>query len=333
MRLAIIIFMLIVPFLDASLRKIITIMCTIAWFIYTIYYCIILLNKKDKTISTKEIINNIPNETLPEYVRYFYKKKIDNKVFISIVFDMIRNNYITLVKEEDDYYFVNVENEEVFLTKSEEVVKKILFREIGNSESVSLNRILNASKKNCAYLYNEIQIFKSTFENECAKEKYFKSNKNIFNNSLFYLVFSLILSFYNLFFASNVYVFIIIFILTSIISIVINNFKNIENDRLNEYENWLKFRNYIINKDLSSLSVDSLEKYTLYSYVLDCYKEFKSSVLIKYYEDKECYKDSLMLRMVSIDIFEEIEKKLNSSLNNIKFNTILLFKKNRGRRN
>lgn len=333
MRLVILIFMAVVLFLDISLKKFITISCTIVWIIYTIYYFVMLLNESDKKISTKEVISNIPNESLPELVRYFYKKKIDNRVFISIVFDMLMKNYISLVKDGDEYYFVNVENQEVFLTKSEEAVKKILFREIGNSENVALSAIIKSSKKNSAYLYDEVQIFKSTFENECAKEKYFKSNKNIFNNSLFYLVFSLILSFYNLFFVKSVYLFILIFSVTATISIIVSNFKKIEDDRLSEYCEWLKFKNYIINKNLSSLNVETLEKYILYAYVLDCYNEFKTSVLLKYYEDKECFRDSLILRMVSSDIFDEIETKLNKSLNNIRINTILLFKRNKGRRN
>ena len=174
-------------------------------------------------------------------------------------------------------------------------------------------------------------VIKTTFEFESAKEKYFKPTRNLINNTLFYLVISFILSIYNLLFTPNVVVFVVVFITTSILSIIINNFKNVEDEKVSEYIEWLKFRNYIIDTDLSNLDIEVLEEYSLYAYVLDCFDEFKLSLDKKYQRNNACYNDNLLLQIINSGVFDDIEKDLNKSLDSMK-STVLLFKRNKGRR-
>ena len=331
MKLVLILFLLIILLLNASLQAFITMICTIIWFIYTIIFCIKLLNKKDEKIDSNGYILDLPSNTSPEFIRYFYKRKFDNKVFITTLFNMVMKKFITIVRE-NDYYFVDNTDEESVLTKREESVRRILFKEMGNGENVSLTCIKKSSIKNSAYLYNYFQEFRSTFEYEVASEKYFKPTKNVTYNSMFYLAISYLIAFYNLFFIPYVIIFILIFSLTSIITIMVNGFKNIEEDKKEEYKNWIKFKNYVVNKNLSELDIEKLESFSLYAYSLDCYKEFKESLYLKKYQDEKCFDNSLILQLMSTEIFDDIVKVLDKSITNIKLNTILLFKKNKGRR-
>ena len=331
MKIIVIALMIIILLLNSSLRTFITMICTVIWLFYTIYVCIMLFKNKEQKLKSNDKIDHMPNNALPELIRYFYIRKVDNKVFIAILFNMIAKEYISLIRQENEYYFINNVNEEITLTKSEEYVKKILFREIGNGENVSLSAISKMCKVNSGYLYNEYDSFKTTFEFESAKEKYFKPTRNLINNTLFYLVISFILSIYNLLFTPNVVVFVVVFITTSILSIIINNFKNVEDEKVSEYIEWLKFRNYIIDTDLSNLDIEVLEEYSLYAYVLDCFDEFKLSLDKKYQRNNACYNDNLLLQIINSGVFDDIEKDLNKSLDSMK-STVLLFKRNKGRR-
>ena len=128
-----------------------------------------------------------------------------------------------------------------------------------------LNNIMDAFKKNSGYIYNEYKMFKVTFEYECAGEKYFKSSRGIIDSSMFFFVLSMIIAVYNLIFAKKVLFFILIFGFTSFLVKVVNNFKNMEEEKIPEYKSWLEFKNYVDSCELDKLDVETLELYSLYA--------------------------------------------------------------------
>lgn len=333
MRAVVIILMLLIAILESDIRTTVTLALTVLWLIYTIYVCIKLLKAKDKKIESNEVLIDIPNDTNVSHIRFFYKRRLDNKVFISIIFDLLRKKSISLIRQNGEYYFIDQKLPDEVLSKSEESVKKLIFTEMGNKENVSLTNIINALKKNSGYIYNEYKSFKTTFEYECAGEKYFKSTRSIMDSSMFFFVLSMILAIYNLIFAKKVIFFILIFGITSFLVRVVNNFKNIEEEKIAEYKSWLEFKNYInSNNDLDKLDINTLEMYSLYAYVLDSYDSFKIALKKKYQEDNNSLNDSVLLSIMNVSLFDYIESEINKSLNVCKFKSVVLFARNKGRR-
>ena len=331
MRVVIITLMFLVPFMG-ELKASITLLLTILWFIYAIYLCSVLFKLKDSKIISNKCSNEIPNILSSSHLRYFYKRKIDNKIFILIIFELLVKKSISLVRKDNEYYFVDNKIVDEILSKSEENVKKILFTEIGNKESVSLTNINLMFRKNSGYMYHEYKLFNNTFEIECAREKYFKSNKNLVDGSSFYLLLSLIISIYNLFFTKYIFLSLIIFIITISFVLIINNFKNIEDDRINEYKSVLEFRNYICDKnsDFKNIDIETLESYALYSYALDSFEEFKDKLFNKYVENEDCLKKSILLSIINIGIFDVFSNEICKSIDMCTIKGLV--KKNKGRR-
>ena len=331
MRVVIITLMLLVPFMG-ELKVNITFLLTVLWLVYAIYLGIILFKSKDSKIISSKCSNELPKILSSSHLRYFYKRKIDNKVFILIIFELLIKKSISIVRKDKEYYFIDNKIVDEILSKSEENVKKILFTEIGNKESVSLTNINLMFRKNSGYMYREYKSFNNTFEVECVREKYFKSSKNLVDGSSFYLLLSLIISIYNLFFTKFIFLSLIVFTITIIFVLIINNFKNIEDDRIDEYKKLLEFKNYICDKNnnFNDLDIKTLESYALYSYALDSFKEFKNKLFYKYVENEECLKDSILLSIINVGIFDDISNEICKSIGICGFK--YLISKNKGRR-
>jgi len=333
MRVIVIILMLLIGMLDKVMRRDVVLAISAVWVLYTIYVFIKLLSMKDKKIISDKLLDTIPNDDISSsHIRYLYKKRIDNKVFISIIFELILKGSISLIRQNNEYFFIDNKIEEEVLNKSEENVKKILFKEIGNSENVTLSEIKKSSSKNSGYLYREYKLFTNTFEYEFALDKMFKPTKSIIDNSMFYFVISMIIAIYNLLYTGYVYIFLGIFIITSILVKIVNDFKNIEEEKIDEYKSWLEFKNYIDKTDISNLDIDTLENYAMYAYVLDSYDNFKMNLHKKYTIDKDSFNNSVLLSIMNASVFDYIEKEINKSINTFRFKSIVLFARNKGRR-
>ncbi len=332
MRVVIILLMLLIAILESDIRTTVTLALTVLWLIYTIYVCIKLLKARDKKIESNKVLTEIPNDSNVSHIRYFYKRKFDNKIFISILFDLLRRKSISLIRQNGEYYFIDEKVEGEVLSKTEESVKKLIFTEMGNKENATLTNIMDAFKKNSGYIYNEYKMFKVTFEYECAGEKYFKSSRSIIDSSMFFFVLSMIIAVYNLIFAKKVLFFILIFGFTSFLVKVVNNFKNMEEEKIPEYRSWLEFKNYVDSCELDKLDVETLELYSLYAYVLDSYDSFKVSLGKKYKENNNCFNDSVLLSIMNVSLFDYIESEINKGLNTCKFKSVVLFARNKGRR-
>ncbi len=333
MRVIFIILMLLIAMLESNIRADITIALTILWLLYTIYIYIKLLKEKDKKIISKNTLNNAPSDSSASHIRYFYKKMTDNKVFISIIFDLLRKKSISLVRQNGEYYFIDNKVIDEVLAKSEENTKKLLFTEMGNKENTSLLKINNAFRKNSGYIYNEYKSFKNSFEYECTKEKYFISNKKVIDNTMFYFILSMIIAIYDLLFLGKLIYFLSIFFITCFIIRVVNNFKNIENNKKSEYKSWLEFKNYIDSDiDISNLDVETLESYSLYAYVLDSYDNFKRKLNNMYMKDNNCFNNSILLSIMNAGVFDYLVKEINKDIKICEFKSIVLFARNKGRR-
>lgn len=332
MKILIIILTLLLAYIDV-IRNSVTIALTIVWSIYTIYQIIKLLKIKDKKISSKRILKHTPNDSCASHIRYLYKRRVDYKSFISTILDLLLKDSISLKRSNGEYYFIDNKIKDEVLTKSEEGVKKILFVEMGNTDNVSLSSIKKMSKINVGYLSIVLKDWNITCEYECVKEKYFKSVKRIIEDYIFYLVISLIIAIYNVLFTKYILVALIIFVVTSVLSVITNNFKKINEESIDEYKSWLEFKNYIESKDasISQLNNNILERYALYAYVLDSYKSFKSIVYNKYINDKNSLNDSVLLSIINTSIFDDIERVIRKSINSIKIKSCV-YAKNKGRR-
>ena len=330
MKFIVFISLLLVFILPSELKYNITIIATIIWFLSTIYYSIKLYKIKDKKITTDKYSMEPPNNNHSSYIRYLYKGKVDYKVFISTIIELLLKKSISLVRQnKDEYYFIDNNIEDEALTKSEAFLKNMLFKVIGEKECLSLNQMQKRCLKNSGYIYSVYREWKHIFVYECASNKYFKSNKNVIDASLIYFVSSLIIGIYNALFTKFVFIALLIFTIMAILTTYVNEMKKLEEDAKKEYICWLEFKNYIEKNDnsLDELDIISLENYATYAYVLDAYEPF-----INILNKKEDIEKSVFLQIIKLRIFDEVENKLKNSINTFNFNAKLLFAKNKGRR-
>ena len=335
MKIGIILILIITALLNNSLRYGITLIMSLCWLIYTIYYFIVLYKSKDEKIVTDKFSVVPPNNNHSSHIRHLYKGKIDYKVFVATIIELILKKSISLVRYNmNEYYFIDNKVKDEVLTKNEEFVKKILFNDFGDKTQVSLEQIKRKCSKNSGYIYSVYKEWMSVFECESAYNKYFKPSIKVIDSSMFYFCVSLIIAFYNVVFTKNIVIALIIFIVTSILTKYVNDYVNKESDAKIEYEHWLEFKNYIQKYDntLDELDIISLENYATYAYVLDCYKDFLNVLYRKYKNDKNCFDDSVLLSIMNLRIFDEIEKIFFIGINTFIINTRVLFAKNKGRR-
>ena len=333
MRIIVLILMLFIAILPVELKYNITLLLTIFWLIYTVCVCIKIIKQKDKKIIVKDISSTIPNDNFVSHIRYLYSRKVDNKVLISTIFELLVKKSISLKRiNMNEYYFIDNKVPEEVLSKNEEFVKKILFKEIGNTECVSLDAIKKAFTKNSGYMYIIYKNWRETFEYEVVNEKYFKSTRVIIDNTMFYFVVSMIIAVYNILYTKLVIAFFAIFFITSFLIKKVNDLTNIEEEAKDEYISWLSFRNYILSGNLDEKNIEVLERYMLYAYVLDAYDSFKKSLNNMYYSNKDVFNDSVILSIANVGILDYIDKIIDKSMNTCKYKSILLFSKNKGRR-
>lgn len=314
--------------------KPIVIFLSIIWAIYTIYQFIKIEKFKDKKITTDKYSLEPPNNNYSAYIRYLYKGKVDYKVFVASIIELMLRKSISLVRyNKDDYYLVNNKDDEE-LSKNEAFIKKLLFKDIGNSDSISLNLIKEKCSKNSGYIYSVYKEWQEIFEYECASNKYFITNKNIVENVLLYFVVSVIISLYNILFTGLIWLSIIMICITGYLCKSVNDIKNREEDANKELEEWMKFKNYIKKQDnsLDELDVTSLENYATYAYVLDCYDSFVNVLNRKNNKNKDSFKDSVLLMIMYLRIFDDIDNVFKSSLNKAYYKSKFLFSRNKGRR-
>ena len=167
---------------------------------------------------------------------------------------------------------------------------------------------------------------------ENAKNKYFKPVKRIVDNSLMYFVSSILLVVYNILFTKYVVVALIIFYVTSYLTIVVNNLKNREDDAKEEYIKWLEFKNYLKTNSLDELDISSLENYATYAYALDEYDNFLVALNKKYLKDEHVFDKSILLSIMNFRIFDEVEEVLRKSIKIARNKYVFLFKRNKGRK-
>lgn len=333
-KLVIILSLFIVLFLRGIFTKISVIALSVVWAIYSIYQFVKIRKYKDKKITTDKLSVSPPNNNYSAKIRYLYKGKVDYKVFVASIIELILRKSISLVRyNKDDYYLVNNKNDEE-LSKNEFFIKKILFKDIGNSDSISLNLIKKKCSKNSGYIYSVYKEWEELFEYECASNKYFITNKNIVENVLLYFVVSVIISLYNMLFTEMSWLSIVIICITGYLCKYVNDTRNREEDAKKELEKWLEFKNYINKQDnsLDELDVTSLENYATYAYVLDCYEGFVNVLNRKYSKNADSFKDSVLLMIIYLRIFDDLDNIFKSSINKAYYKSKFLFSRNKGRR-
>lgn len=335
MKIVIVIILIITALLNETLRPNAILLITLGWLIYTIIYSIGLYKTKDKKIVTDKFSIEPPNNNYSSHIRYLFKGKADNKVFIVTIMELLLKKSISLVRyNKNEYYLIDNKVKDEVLTKNEENVKKILFKDIGDDAKISLNKFKKSCSKNSGYINAVYKEWQSVFECECAYDKYFKSIKNKVDSSMFYFCIAFIVALYNVVFIKKIGIALIIFTINSILIKYVNDYKHKEEEAKEEYKEWLKFRNYIMKKDntFDELDILTLENYATYAYVLDCYKEFKNILYRKYCKNKTCFDDSVLLSIMNLSIFDDLEKIINKGINITNIKTRFLFTKNRGRR-
>lgn len=333
MRVLVLLLLITTLLLPKSIVAEITLVCSAFWAIYTVYICVKLVKYKDKKIVVKSTSLNIPNDNYASHIRYLYKKKVDNRVLICSIFELLLKGSISLKRiNMNDYYFVDNNIPEEVLSKNEKAIKKMLFTEIGNTENVSLARIIEAFTKNSGYMYTVYKSWRETFIYECVNDKYFKSIKPVIDDSMFYFVLSMIIVFYNILFVGYPYIFLPMFLITSYLVKEVNDLSNMEEEAKEEYKEWLKLRNYLKSGKKLNCDINELERYSLYSYALDTHNEFKNMLYDMYVKDNKVFDESVLLSVINTGIFDDIAKEISKSINICKFKAIILSSKNKGRR-
>lgn len=332
MRFIVLLSILIVVFVPEKIF--ITMVMSCIWVFYTIYYCIKLYNIKDEKIVTNEYSLTPPNNNYSPNIRYLYKGKVDYKVFVAMIIELILKKSISIKRNNNEYYVVDNKLKDEELTKSESFLKNLLFKDIGDTDIVSMNLIHKKCKNNSGYIYHVYKEWAYAFECECAYSKYFKSNKIIIDNSIVYFVVSFILCLYNIFFSKKILIALIIFSVTSSICKYVNDMKCFENEAKIEYKKWLEFKNYIEKEDnmIDECDIATLENYSTYAYVLDSYDSFIKILNKKYNKNKEVFSSSEILTVMNLRIFDYIDSVFKMSINTIKIKTLVFFAKNKGRR-
>lgn len=332
MKIFTILCLLVVLILPNELRISIISLLSIIWFLFALFYSYRLYNSKDKKIITNKYLEIPPNNNYSPYIRYLSSGKIDYKVFLLIVIELMIKGSISLKKENNLYYLFDnkIKNEE--LKKSEIYVKKILFKDIGEGHYVILNKMFKKCSFNSGYLYSVYKEWTNVFEYEAMFNRYFKSNKKLIDKSTFFLVTSFVISLYNIVFSKKIILALIIFTISAIMCKFINDIKNREDDAKIEYKKWLEFKNYLNKRDttLDDVDIFSLENYSLYAYALDSYYSF--SDILKNRLKEEDVEKSEVLKLIINDDFSRIEYIFSKSIEKLNINAVLLFAKNKGRR-
>lgn len=332
MSILVLIALLFVLLLSNTLKYKLVVIMTILWAIYTIYYIFKLRREKDKKEVVTTVTNYPPNNNYSPYIRYLYSTKVDYKVFILTIIELILKGEIKLVRQNGNEYYLIDNDKHSNLEKNEAFVKKILFSNIGKKDTCPLNKILRVATENSGYFYDMYKEWINVFEFENAKNKYFKPVKRIVDNSLMYFVSSILLVVYNILFTKYVVVALIIFYVTSYLTIVVNNLKNREDDAKEEYIKWLEFKNYLKTNSLDELDISSLENYATYAYALDEYDNFLVALNKKYLKDEHVFDKSILLSIMNFRIFDEVEEVLRKSIKIARNKYVFLFKRNKGRK-
>lgn len=305
------------------------------WVLYTIYFSININRIRDKKVNTNNISMNPPNNNNSAYIRFLYSGKVDYKVFITTIVELILKDSISLFrKNQCEYFFIDNKIPDEVLTNSEARVKKLLFSNIGANGQTSLKEIETVSKKSSGYVYSIYCDWINTFSYECAQNKYFKAVKPIVDNSLIFFMASFIIAILNVIYTEYIWLSLIIFTVTSLLIKLVNDYANREDDAKVEYKKWLEFKNYIKSMDSELLHLDTktLENYATYAYVLDEYDSFVR-ILNKIYDvDNDVFNDSTILTIMNFRIFDEIEARLKKSINKSKIKSTVFLSKNKGRR-
>jgi len=98
MKLFIILCLLIILILPNELRIPLTLLASLIWLIYSVYYCYILYTSKDKKIITAKYLETPPNNNYSPYIRYLVSGKIDYKVFFLEVIELIIKGSVSVFK-------------------------------------------------------------------------------------------------------------------------------------------------------------------------------------------------------------------------------------------
>jgi len=335
MKIAIIIFLILIALLGESIRYNIVLLISVLWFIYTVYHFIGLYKLREKKITTENFSVSPPNNNHSSHIRYLYSGKVDYKVFVATIIELLIKKSISLVRYNmNEYYLIDNKVKDEVLTKNEEYVKKILFKEIGDSDKISLNQFKKICAKNSGYIYSVYKEWQNVFECESAYNKYFKPIKPVVDNSIGYFCISFIIALYNILFTKKIFIALIIFAITSILIKYVNDYSNKEEDAKVEYEKWLEFKNYIKKYDntLDELDIISLENYASYAYVLDCYKDFLNVLYRKYKDNPKCFDESVLLSIMNLRIFDDIEKMIYIGIKTFDIKVRMFFARNKGRR-
>lgn len=329
MKKLVVLFLIIVIFLESSLRSTIILSLSEVWFLIFIYHFISVLKYKDKKVNTKEILEYTPNNNYSPYITYLITGSVNTRVFVSVILELILKGSISIRRYDKNQYYLIDEKSDIELTKSENYIKRLLFFDISHDEKVSINSIVKFFNKKSGYAYHAYKEWQNIFYCEAANNKYFKGSKDLVDGMLFFFAISFVLAFYNIVLVGNVYLALIIFILTSILTIIANNVHNREEEAIKEYVDWMKFKNYLNlpNNNISSLDNISLENYCCYAYSLDCMPIFEHILSNK---DNDEISDSILLSLVNTGIFSNIEKLLIKSIKKAQFKSIVLCKKNKG---
>ncbi len=110
------------------------------------------------------------------------------------------------------------------------------------------------------------------------------------------------------------------------------SYKILSKSMKEKYTTLEEYKNYInkYDNDLDELDIESLDNLAMYAYVLDEYESF-INILNKRYEKNKDIDNDVILSIMHLRIFEDIEYKITSGLKTSKYKSMNLFKRNKGK--
>lgn len=251
----------------------------------------IFIKFKRKFIADDIYQNDLPSKLRPAHVRMLLNDfEIDEISIVSTLVDLMERGYIYIVKNDKEIFFRKSSKKDEKLLEYEKFLIKWLIDKYGNEHEVTSTQITkNLTNNMCIERpYQLFNFFQYCVWTSFPLDKYYNNWKN--TNKIKYIILIVI----SIFFIK--YMWSIPLIIYGLISLtILHPVMRLNNDGLEEKENWNDFKRYLTEiLDITNKSIKTINKndiYLAYSVALDV-----DSVLvneIKYIFEGDVYNNFL----------------------------------------
>lgn len=305
----------------------------LAWIIYVFsLVCYIRKRKKENIIKEDNLfIKDIPQLRTVCELSYLLNKKIDSQALGASIMDLVRKKALILKynPENNDYIFVFNQEQNEKLTFAEKYLSDWLLTKIGNGQRIPLSLIKRDAYSNSAYFlacYNDWKVLASV---EGTKPRFFEFTSDLLDNTIGYIILSIILGMFGLYSQVPVAIVVISLITTLVLILYVNSFYLRTKEGNSEYNRWMSFMSSIKNGEacLYPSGLPSLEKTIIYAAVLKVNpKKMIETIISKNLYDIH---ESDIIRYAEAGVIDEISQDINKCVSRATAISFV-FSKNKG---